>query len=127
MTVAEYNGTAIKWYKNDVEMSDGSIEDISDDKRKITIKDNILKDDAIITYTCEATYQGIVASSRITFTRVDSGLNGNDGADGTSVNIKATASSVTPVAGTDYYTITYNSSDISSAELNDAYMYNGDL
>lgn len=127
MTVAEYNGTAIKWYKNGAEMSDGSIEDISDDKRKITIKDNILKDDAIITYTCEATYQGIVAASRITFTRVDSGLNGNDGADGTSVNIKATASSVTPVAGTDYYTITYNSGNISSAELNDAYMYNGDL
>ncbi len=127
MTVAEYNGTAIKWYKNGAAMSDGSIEDISDDKRKITIKDNILKDDAIITYTCEATYQGIVASSRITFTRVDSGINGNDGADGTSVNIKATASSVTPISGTDYYTITYSGSDISSAELNDAYMYNGDL
>ena len=127
MTTAEYNGTAIKWYKNDVEMTDGSIEDVSDDKRKITIKDNILKDDAIITYTCEATYQGIVASSRITFARIDSGRNGDDGADGTSVNIKATASSVTPVVGTDYYTITYSGSDISSAELNDAYMYNGDL
>ena len=36
MTTAEYNGTAIKWYKNDIEMTDGSIEDISDDKRKIT-------------------------------------------------------------------------------------------
>lgn len=127
MTTAEYSGTTIKWYKNDVEMTDGSIEDISDDKRKITIKDNILKDDAIITYTCEATYQGIVALSRITFTRVDSGLNGLDGADGTSVNIKATASSVTPITGTDYYTITYSGSDISTAELNDAYMYNGDL
>jgi len=127
MTTAEYNNTTIKWYKNDIEMLDGSIEDISDDKRKIIIKDNILKDDAIITYTCEATYQGIVALSRITFTRVDSGLNGLDGADGTSVNIKATASSVTPIAGTDYYTITYSGSDISAAELNDAYMYNGDL
>ena len=127
MTTAEYNGTTIKWYKNDVEMTDGSIEDISDDQRKITIKDNILKDDAIITYTCEATYQGIVASSRITFARVDSGLNGDDGADGTSVNIKGTATSVAPVTGTDYYTITYSGSDISTAELNDAYMYNGDL
>lgn len=127
MTTAEYNGTTIKWYKNDVEMTDGSIEDISDDKRKITIKDNILKDDAIITYTCEATYQGIVASSRITFARVDSGTNGSDGADGTSVNIKGTATSVAPITGTDYYTITYSGSDISTAELNDAYMYNGDL
>ena len=35
MTTTEYNGTAIKWYKNDVEMTDGAIEDISDDKRKI--------------------------------------------------------------------------------------------
>lgn len=127
MSATEYNNTTIKWYKNDIEMVDGSIEDISDDKRKITIKDNILKDDTIITYTCEVTYQGIVASSRITFTRVDSGLNGLKGADGTSVNIKATASSVTPIAGTDYYTITYAGSDISTAELNDAYMYNGDL
>ena len=45
MTTAEYNGTAIKWYKNDIEMSDGAVEDISNDKRKIIIKDNILKDD----------------------------------------------------------------------------------
>ena len=127
MTTSEYNATTIKWYKNDIEMTDGSIEDISDDKRKIIIKDNILKDDAIITYTCEATYQGIVAASRITFTRVDSGINGSDGADGTSVNIKATATSVTPITGTDYYTITYEGSDVSAAELNDAYMYNGDL
>lgn len=127
MTTAEYNGTTIKWYKNDDEMTDGSIEDISDDQRKITIKDNILKDDAIITYTCEATYQGIVASSRITFARVDSGINGSDGADGTSVNIKGTATSIAPITGTDYYTITYSGSDISTAELNDAYMYNGDL
>jgi hypothetical protein len=127
MMTAEYNGTTIKWYKNDVEMTDGSLEDISDDKRKITIKDNILKDDAIITYTCEATYQGIVASSRITFTRVDTGLNGADGADGTSVNIKATATSVAPITGTDYYTVAYDGSDVSAAELNDAYMYNGDL
>lgn len=127
MTVAEYNGTTIKWYKNDIEMADGPIEDISNDKRKITIKDNILKDDAIITYTCEATYQGIVASSRITFTRVDSGLNGSDGADGTSVNIKGTASSVATVTGTNYYTIEYSEGSITAAELGDSYIYNGDL
>lgn len=127
MTTAEYNGTAIKWYKNDVEMSDGSIEDISDDKRKITIKDNILKDDAIITYTCEATYQGIVASTRITFTRVDTGLNGDDGADGTSVKILGTADSVVKIANTNYYTITYSEGAVVAAALGDAYVYNGDL
>jgi hypothetical protein len=127
MTAAEYNGTAIKWYKNDVEMTDGSIEDISDDKRKITIKDNILKDNAIITYTCEATYQGIVASSRITFTRVDSGLDGEAGADGTSVKILGTASSVAKVANTNYYTIAYSEGAVVAAALGDSYMYNGDL
>lgn len=127
MTTAEHNGTTIKWYKNDIEMVDGSIEDISDDKRKITIKDNILKDDAIITYTCEATYQGIVASARITFTRVDSGLNGSDGADGTSVSIRGTAISVTPVDDTNYYTIEYGDGSIVAAELGDSYIYNGDL
>lgn len=94
MTTTEYNSTTIKWYKNDVEMSDGSIEDISDDKRKITIKDNILKDNAIVTYTCEVTYQGIVASTRITFTRVDTGLNGSDGTDGKGVTILGSYSSV---------------------------------
>lgn len=127
MTTAEYNGTAIKWYKNDVEMTDGSIEDISDDKRKITIKDNILKDNAIITYTCEATYQGIVASTRITFTRIDSGLDGEAGADGTSVKILGTASSVAKVANTNYYTITYSEGAVVAAALGDSYMYNGDL
>ena len=127
MTTAEYNGTAIKWYKNDVEMSDGSIEDISDDKRKITIKDNILKDSAIITYTCEATYQGIVASTRITFTRVDAGLNGEKGSDGTSVKILGTASSVAKVTSTNYYTITYSEGAIVAAALGDSYVYNGDL
>jgi hypothetical protein len=127
MTTAEYNGTTIKWYKNDVEMSDGSIEDISDDKRKITIKDNILKDNAIITYTCEATYQGIVASTRITFTRIDSGLNGEAGTDGTSVKILGTASSVAKVTNTNYYTITYSEGTVVAAALGDSYVYNGDL
>lgn len=122
MTTAEYNGTAIKWYKNDVEMSDGSIEDISDDKRKITIKDNILKDNPIVTYTCEATYQGIVASTRITFTRVDTGLNGQKGADGTSVRILGTAKSAILVAGTSYHTIVYDTGLIIAAELGDAYV-----
>lgn len=127
MTTAEYNGTVIKWYKNDVEMSDGSIEDISDDKRKITIKDNILKDSPIITYTCEATYQGIVASTRITFTRLDSGLNGEAGADGTSVKILGTADSVAKVVNTNYYTLAYSDGAVVAAALGDSYVYNGDL
>lgn len=127
MTNAEYSGTTIKWYKNDVEMSDGLIEDISDDKRKITIKDNILKDNAIITYACEAEYQGIKASSRITFSRVDTGRNGVKGADGTSVKILGNAKSVSPVSNTSYYTITYDAGAVVAAALGDAYVYGGEL
>ena len=127
MTTTEYNATAIKWYKNEVEMIDGSIEDISDNKRQIIINDNILKDDAIITYTCEATYQDIVASTRITFTRIDNGLNGAKGDDGTSVKILGTASSVVEVIDTNYYTITYSEGAVVAAALGDAYVYNGDL
>ena len=122
MTTTEYNSTAIKWYKNDIEMSDGSIEDISDDKRKITITDNILKDNPIITYTCEAEYQGIKASTRITFTRIDTGLDGQKGADGTSVRILGTAKSATLVTGTSYHTIVYDTGAIVAAELGDAYV-----
>lgn len=122
MTVTEYNGTVIKWYKNDVEMSDSSIEDISDDKRKITIKDNILKDNAIITYTCEAEYQGIKASTRVTFTRVDTGRDGEKGADGTSVRILGTAKSAELVTGTSYHTIVYDTGTVVAAELGDAYV-----
>ena len=49
------------------------------------------------------------------------------GEDGTSVAIKGTATSVTKVSGTDYYTLVYSSSSITSAELGDSYLYNGDL
>lgn len=76
MTANEYAQANIKWYKNDVEMTDGAVENISDDKRTLTINDNILKDNPIIIYACEATYQNITATSRVTFTRVDTGLNG---------------------------------------------------
>ncbi len=90
----------------------------------LTISTNVLETNPIITYICRATYQNVEALSQIVFTRVDTGLNG---ADGTSVNIKGTATSVTAVTDTDYYTITYNGSDVSVAELNDSYMYDGDL
>lgn len=122
MKIEEYNSTVIKWYKNDIEMTDGSIEDISDDKRKIIIKDNILKDNAIVTYTCEATYQDIKASTRITFTRIDTGLNGQKGEDGTSVRILGTAKSAELVDDTNYYTIVYDTGAIVAAELGDAYV-----
>ena len=49
---------------------------------------NELSNVSMITYVCKATYQGIEARAQITFTRSDTGLNGNDG---TSVNIEGTA------------------------------------
>ena len=49
------------------------------------------------------------------------------GEDGTSVRIIGTATSATPVTGTDYYTLVYSSASITSAEFGDAYLYNGDL
>ena len=113
----------IKWYKD--EISDNT--EIAANKKTLQIATNELDTNPIITYICEATYQGIVASMRITFARVDTGLNGKKGADGTSVNIKGTASSVTPVSGTNYYTIEYTEGSITAAELGDSYVYNGDL
>lgn len=111
--------SAIQWYTKI-----GTTETLVGTGASLTVSTNALGTNPIITYICKAEYQNINALSQITFTRVDTGLNGSDG---TSVNIKATATSVTPVAGTGYYTIIYDGSDVSSAELNDAYMYNGDL
>lgn len=93
----------------------------------ITIDKNILDINPIITYICEAKYQNVDAISQITFTRVDTGINGADGRDGTSVNIKGTATSVASVTDTDYYIITYSDASITAAEEGDAYLYNGDL
>jgi len=111
--------TIIGWYTKI-----GTTETLVGTGANLTISTNALVTNPIITYICKAEYQNIDALSQQTFTRVDTGLNGSDG---TSVNIKGTATSATSVTNTDYYTITYDGSNISAAELNDAYMYNGDL
>lgn len=49
------------------------------------------------------------------------------GEDGTSVAIKGTATSVTSVSGTNYYTVTYGGASITTATLGDSYLYSGDL
>ena len=49
------------------------------------------------------------------------------GEDGTSVHIIGTATSATQVSGTDYYTLIYSSSSITSAKIGDSYLYDGDL
>lgn len=111
--------TDIGWYTKI-----GTTETLIGTGTEITVSTNDLVANPIITYICKAEYQNIDALSQITFARVDTGLNGTDG---TSVRIKGTATSVAPVANTSYYTVAYAGSNISSAELNDSYMYNGDL
>lgn len=141
----------------------------------LTVSTNALKDNPIITYRCDITYQNLKAFKEITFTRVDTGLNGSDGSsapavqaqysvdgktswtstlnvathkyirysydggktwttaikmvgeDGTSVNIKGTATSRAPVSSTSYYTLVYNSATITGAALGDAYLLDGNM
>ena len=49
------------------------------------------------------------------------------GEDGTSVNIKGTATSKTAVSGTSYFTLVYNSTTITGADIGDAYLLDGNL
>ena len=49
------------------------------------------------------------------------------GEDGTSVNIKGTATSKSAVSGTSYYTLVYNSTTIAGATIGDAYLLDGNL
>ena len=111
--------TVISWYTKI-----GNTETLVGSGESLKISSNVLTTNPIITYICKATYQNVNALSQLTFTRVDTGANG---ADGTSVNIKGTATSVSAISDTNYYTITYDGSDVSNAQLSDSYMYNGDL
>lgn len=49
------------------------------------------------------------------------------GEDGTSVNIKGTATSKTAISGTSYFTLVYNSTTIVGAAIGDAYLLDGNL
>lgn len=49
------------------------------------------------------------------------------GEDGTSVNIKGTATSKTAVSGTSYFTLVYNSTTITGATMGDAYLLDGNM
>ena len=109
----------IQWYSKI-----GNTETLVANGQSLTVSSNALSAHPIITYICKAVYQNVNALSQITFTRVDAGLNG---ADGTSVKIKGTATSVSAITNTDYYTITYEGSNVSAADISDSYIYNGDL
>ena len=166
--------TSIVWYKR---IGTQSKIQVSTGANLIINSNQLIDNNSIITYICEATYNDTTtnppaAHTEIIFTRVDTGLNGTDaptvvaqysadgatnwtstlnatahkyirhsydggktwsvaikmvGEDGTSVKIVGTATSATKVSGTDYYTLVYSSASITSAELGDAYLYDGDL
>lgn len=165
--------TEITWYEQMGTNTERSIGTGS----SLTVSTNRMESAALLTYICKVKYNdngddSLTAQTRLTFTRVDTGINGADalgvlaqyskdgvsdwmtvlntaihkyvrhsydggatwtaaikmvGEDGTSVRIKGTATSSTQVAGTDYFTLVYNSSTITGAELGDAYLYDGDL
>lgn len=117
--VTSNSQTEIGWYEKI-----GTTETLIGTGASISIPNNALEINPIITYVCKAEYQGIKALSQQTFTRVDTGV---DGVDGTSVNIKGTATSITTVDDTDYYTLAYNETLLINSELGDAYMYAGHL
>ena len=119
--------TKFSWYKQGL---DGNEVEIGADTKTIIIDKNDLDSGQLIVYICKALYKssdaddGIEDIEKITFSQTTTGKNG---ADGTGVNIKGTATSVIQIPNTDYYTITYAGSDVSQAQINDSYMYNGDL
>lgn len=168
--IESYEKVSFQW-----SVDDGlSVTEVSKN-RTYRITNNVLASKPILTYICVASYQNITATSKITFTRVDTGLNGTDGTpapavqaqysvdgqtnwittlnttthkyirysydggkswtaaikivgeDGTSVNIKGTATSKTAISGTSYYTLVYNNTTITGAVLGDAYLLDGNM
>ena len=76
--------TSIKWYEK---IGTSAKTQIGTDA-SLTISTNKMAGNVgILTYICETEYQGITAQAQITFTRVDTGINGTAGADGTSITI----------------------------------------
>lgn len=113
------------WYRQYVNEITETLVSSGEYTQEITIDSNMVQ--AVATYICRVEYQGLTAFAKITFTRTNTGKNGADGKDGTSIRILGTATAVTPVDETDYYTITYSSSAVTAAEPGDAYLFNGNL
>lgn len=174
--IESYDNVSFEW-----SVDDGSNITQVSTSRTYKTTNNALGSNPILTYICVASYQNITATSKITFTRTDTGLNGSDGIDGkdglpapavqaqysidgqtgwtltlnaaahkyirysyddgkswtvaikmvgedgTSVNIKGTATSKATVSGTSYYTLVYNFTTITGASLGDAYLLDGNM
>ena len=102
---------SIKWYKKTTTSEEWQM-----DGTTFTIKTNVLSTNPIATYICRVTYQGIQAFNEITFMRADTGLNGSNGADGTSVTILGS-----------YKTISELQAAHPTGSAGDAYIVDGDL
>jgi hypothetical protein len=77
-----YENVSFQW-----SVDDGSSVASVSKNRTYRTTTNMLESKPILTYICVATYQNVTATSKITFTRVDTGRNGTDGVDGTGVTI----------------------------------------
>lgn len=73
--VTNNENTKIVWYE---QIGTGAKTQVGT-STSITINTNKMASNPMVTYSCESTYQNITAHSQLTFTRVDTGLNGNDG------------------------------------------------
>ena len=116
--VTSNNYTTIVWYQRTDTQSKIKV----GTGKSLTIKGNQLSGSVgIITYICEATYNDTstnppTAYAEISFARVDAGLNGSNGSDGTSVNILGS-----------YNTIDELNSAHPTGNAGDAYIVDGDL
>ena len=79
--VTDNKNTEIVWY----EQIDANTKTQVGTSVSITIDANKMISSAMVTYSCEARYQNITAHSQLTFTRVDTGRDGSDGADAPAV------------------------------------------
>ena len=102
---------SIKWYKKATTSEEWQM-----DGTTFTIKTNVLSTNPIATYICRVTYQGIQAFNEITFMRADTGLNGSNGADGTSVTILGSYKSLSELQAAH-----------PTGNAGDAYIVDGDL
>ena len=105
--------TTIVWYKR---IGTGTKTQVCTGA-SLTVTTNEMSDSlGIITYICESKHQDIVAYSQMTFTKIDTGLNGSNGVDGSSVNILGS-----------YSTLKELQSAHPTGQAGDAYIINGSL
>lgn len=109
--VTDNTETTIEWLLKD----EAGIESLLSSGQSLTITGNdvMSNNTGIITYVCKAQYQGIVARKEITFTRINTGTNGQDG---TSVAIRGS-----------YDTLEALKEAHPIGEVGDAYLINGDM